>query len=486
MPSSGAAQQSPLTHMQATTTMKPQAPPGLPRGVSERNDAGPYFAPLGELLMTVGNTNLGTSNEAAAATTTFMKRETSATSSIQESVGSWQLPEPRLEVAGSNNKHMLRHFGSSVSWHSSGLTSHPSQDTDIQRHSLASSAYQTGAVAAAAAAAGGGGFPDSSGMSALHSGLMHSNSTQLSRSGSGLPWSTSVPTPGLSRESTYALERIDAILNQPGTNLMESPAALSLSASQRRIPIESLLNPVQHMSLDERRGQVAPSAGQHTGMIKAGAGMVAAATAAAAASAAAPVPPGIYETGSPQTAAAAAEQPPNRLMTFKAGRINVPEDEPSDSRSVQSGPSSQSGAQHRKQEALPVQQRLMPGESETVRRFWTKEEDEQLMFLISKHGPRRWEYIASLMENRTGQQIRLRYNNHLRFSAEEKQGNFTPAQDKMILEEGKSTVRRWSVLAKRINKSHNSVKNRYHVLIRRKNRLEKLQSELMELQAEKD
>ncbi|KAA8495387.1 Myb-related protein A [Porphyridium purpureum] len=122
------------------------------------------------------------------------------------------------------------------------------------------------------------------------------------------------------------------------------------------------------------------------------------------------------------------------------------------------------------------------GESESVRRFWTKEEDEQLMQLIEKHGPRHWDYLASLMDTRSGQQVRLRYNNHLRFTEEQKHSKFTPAQDKLILEAGKSNVRKWTVLARQMGKSHNSIKNRYHVLLRRSTRLQKLQQELDALQ----
>ncbi|KAA8491431.1 Transcriptional activator Myb [Porphyridium purpureum] len=120
------------------------------------------------------------------------------------------------------------------------------------------------------------------------------------------------------------------------------------------------------------------------------------------------------------------------------------------------------------------EQRSHDSTSETEdakRRRWTKEEDNALMNVVAHHGPKHWNRLAEqYMPERTGQQLRLRYTNHLRFSNAEKYAPFSAEQDARILQEGKNPTRRWIELAREMGRSHNAIKNRYNLLIRRQER----------------
>jgi hypothetical protein len=44
---------------------------------------------------------------------------------------------------------------------------------------------------------------------------------------------------------------------------------------------------------------------------------------------------------------------------------------------------------------------------------WTKEEDEKVIELVKKYGPKRWTLIAKQLKGRIGKQCRERWHNHL-------------------------------------------------------------------------
>ena len=97
------------------------------------------------------------------------------------------------------------------------------------------------------------------------------------------------------------------------------------------------------------------------------------------------------------------------------------------------------------------------------RRRWTPAEDRRLADLVQQYGPRRWQKIAEYFPGRTADHARLRYKQYLRFSYEDRIREWTPQEDALILEEGR-VHRRWSMVADRIQRSSNSVRNRYHLL----------------------
>ena len=50
---------------------------------------------------------------------------------------------------------------------------------------------------------------------------------------------------------------------------------------------------------------------------------------------------------------------------------------------------------------------------ELVKGPWTKEEDEKVIELVKKYGPKRWTLIAKHLKGRIGKQCRERWHNHL-------------------------------------------------------------------------
>lgn len=111
-----------------------------------------------------------------------------------------------------------------------------------------------------------------------------------------------------------------------------------------------------------------------------------------------------------------------------------------------------------------------PDASARGKHFWTKEEDELVLQLVEKRGPRNWDALAAHFPTRTGHQVRLRYNNYLRYNDFEKHAPFTEQQDRIILEAGNQSSRKWSVVARDMGRSYTAVKNRFHVLMRRMKR----------------
>eukprot|EP00186_Timspurckia_oligopyrenoides_P000158 CAMPEP_0182446548 /NCGR_PEP_ID=MMETSP1172-20130603/4274_1 /TAXON_ID=708627 /ORGANISM="Timspurckia oligopyrenoides, Strain CCMP3278" /LENGTH=221 /DNA_ID=CAMNT_0024642499 /DNA_START=840 /DNA_END=1505 /DNA_ORIENTATION=+ len=103
--------------------------------------------------------------------------------------------------------------------------------------------------------------------------------------------------------------------------------------------------------------------------------------------------------------------------------------------------------------------------SKAPRRRWTQEEDNLVLDEVQRRGEKGWEAIARKLEGRKGEHVRLRYQNYLKFSDESIDKPFTEEEDQLILQEG-SLERKWSILAARIGRSNNSVKNRFHRLQR--------------------
>ena len=46
---------------------------------------------------------------------------------------------------------------------------------------------------------------------------------------------------------------------------------------------------------------------------------------------------------------------------------------------------------------------------EIVKGPWTKEEDDKVVELVAKYGPKRWSLIAKYLKGRIGKQCRERY-----------------------------------------------------------------------------
>jgi len=89
-----------------------------------------------------------------------------------------------------------------------------------------------------------------------------------------------------------------------------------------------------------------------------------------------------------------------------------------------------------------------------------------LLEFVSKHGPS-WAVLASLMDGRTGKQIRDRYLNNLR--PDIKNGNWTIEEDTLLIHLSYTIGHKWSKIATYLpGRTEGQVKNRFYSHIKKK------------------